>query len=595
MTMGRRPLPGPDDARGPRQAAGGTDTGPGGSTSVPNSRETVEKGSVPMHVDAETLAAWADGGLTPDAAREVETHLSSCAPCQAMAAAFARAAPESPAALALQPAPAVLVTPVAQSAASPTAEPASPAAPLAPATPPASPTPAGAPAIVVPLTPRRAWRAPRWVVPAMGAAAAAALIWTLLPRRAPTADQVGTSAALRTSSSPAEAQPPPPPPPGVPVAPPSPGAEAAAEAARAAGIGSDAGAVSAADRAAEPAAPRPAPQARQAARAPQSQTAAADGGTGRPTDPTGRAAQKDAPTTPRVGGAADGNVMMDGISVMDTGPAAAPASEAGQSSGAQMTAIPAGEAKSAASAPARPAAPPLPGAPASPPTPATAAAAAQQSPTEIQVKSEAPAIQAASGERSFTVQTVDVQNLPMAARGFRDVVAGTPADVVAEFTSTVVVTSSPPSGGGGAGRVTGGQGGAAAGGRGGAPAVAGAGRTANGGAGTNTSTPSAVVHWRVLATGAVQRSATDSAPWTTVPLPAGVVITGGAAASPAICWLVGTRGAIFLMTDGQNFRRVTSPTSENITSVLATSARQATITTSDGNTFITADGGASWQ
>ena len=42
------------------------------------------------HLDAETLAAWADDGLDGAAMASVETHLSNCARCQAMAATFAR-------------------------------------------------------------------------------------------------------------------------------------------------------------------------------------------------------------------------------------------------------------------------------------------------------------------------------------------------------------------------------------------------------------------------------------------------------------------------------------------------------------------------
>ena len=45
------------------------------------------------HIDGETLAAWAEGQLRPDAAARVETHASSCAQCQQMLAAFARTAP----------------------------------------------------------------------------------------------------------------------------------------------------------------------------------------------------------------------------------------------------------------------------------------------------------------------------------------------------------------------------------------------------------------------------------------------------------------------------------------------------------------------
>jgi hypothetical protein len=79
-------------------------------------------------VDAEQLAAWADGGLDAAAARIVETHLASCASCQAMAAAFARVVP----------------------------------------------------AAAVPA--RRTWTW-RWIVPIAATAAAAALaIWVLVPR-----------------------------------------------------------------------------------------------------------------------------------------------------------------------------------------------------------------------------------------------------------------------------------------------------------------------------------------------------------------------------------------------------------------------------
>ena len=49
-------------------------------------------------VDAETLAAWADGGLPKPEAAAVELHLSECDRCTAMLAAFVRTTPEVPAA-----------------------------------------------------------------------------------------------------------------------------------------------------------------------------------------------------------------------------------------------------------------------------------------------------------------------------------------------------------------------------------------------------------------------------------------------------------------------------------------------------------------
>ena len=48
-------------------------------------------------IDAETLAAWADGGLSKADAAAVEVHLADCDRCTAMVAAFARTIPAAPA------------------------------------------------------------------------------------------------------------------------------------------------------------------------------------------------------------------------------------------------------------------------------------------------------------------------------------------------------------------------------------------------------------------------------------------------------------------------------------------------------------------
>jgi hypothetical protein len=47
-------------------------------------------------LDAETLAAWADGGLSAPAAAAVELHASTCSRCSAMLAAIERTAPAAP-------------------------------------------------------------------------------------------------------------------------------------------------------------------------------------------------------------------------------------------------------------------------------------------------------------------------------------------------------------------------------------------------------------------------------------------------------------------------------------------------------------------
>src|SRR5512138_325541 len=48
-------------------------------------------------LDAETLAAWADGALDAGALAAAEAHAADCARCQAMLAAMARTAPLAPA------------------------------------------------------------------------------------------------------------------------------------------------------------------------------------------------------------------------------------------------------------------------------------------------------------------------------------------------------------------------------------------------------------------------------------------------------------------------------------------------------------------
>lgn len=48
------------------------------------------------HLDAETLAAWMDGGLDASSSAAAEAHVSNCDRCQAMVATFVRAEPLAP-------------------------------------------------------------------------------------------------------------------------------------------------------------------------------------------------------------------------------------------------------------------------------------------------------------------------------------------------------------------------------------------------------------------------------------------------------------------------------------------------------------------
>ena len=103
-------------------------------------------------LDAETLAAWVDGGLGKDELRMVETHVAGCARCQALVGAMAR-------------------------------------------------TEAAVPPAETQRAPRR-WLA--WVVP-LTAAATALVIWAVVPRNTTTITPVATEAAR--PASPAASQP----------------------------------------------------------------------------------------------------------------------------------------------------------------------------------------------------------------------------------------------------------------------------------------------------------------------------------------------------------------------------------------------------
>jgi hypothetical protein len=66
-------------------------------------------------------------------------------------------------------------------------------------------------------------------------------------------------------------------------------------------------------------------------------------------------------------------------------------------------------------------------------------------------------------------------------------------------------------------------------------------------------------------------------------------------ASGGVCWVVGRRGLVFRSSDGRTWQRINFPEMTDLSTVRATDARDATVTTIDGRSFGTTDGGASWM
>lgn len=154
--------------------------------------------------------------------------------------------------------------------------------------------------------------------------------------------------------------------------------------------------------------------------------------------------------------------------------------------------------------------------------------------------------------------------------------------VVAEFTSP---QTSAPALGQSLINTRGAGGGAAAGGGGGG----------RGGGLVGTPRPIARVSWRVLASGAVERSVNNGQTWTPVTIAPAATVVNGAAPSANVCWLIGRAGIVLLSTDGITFRRIYLPDVADLRSITAIDEFQATVTTIDGRVFKTEDGGVVWK
>jgi hypothetical protein len=102
------------------------------------------------------------------------------------------------------------------------------------------------------------------------------------------------------------------------------------------------------------------------------------------------------------------------------------------------------------------------------------------------------------------------------------------------------------------------------------------------------------VRWRIIPPASVQRSADGGVTWELLSTGLPVELTGGAAPSGSVCWLVGRGGTVLLSTDGRRWQRMAFPDGADLTAIQATDARTAIVTTADGRRFRTTDGGVSW-
>jgi hypothetical protein len=103
------------------------------------------------------------------------------------------------------------------------------------------------------------------------------------------------------------------------------------------------------------------------------------------------------------------------------------------------------------------------------------------------------------------------------------------------------------------------------------------------------------VRWRIVGDRSIQFSTNGGTAWETVLTTATGRLTAGASPAPPVCWLVGSDGQVLLTVDGRRFARKPFPEAIDLTGVLAKDALNATVTASDGRSFTTSNGGATWK
>jgi len=108
-------------------------------------------------------------------------------------------------------------------------------------------------------------------------------------------------------------------------------------------------------------------------------------------------------------------------------------------------------------------------------------------------------------------------------------------------------------------------------------------------------TPDSGIFYRIAGGGFVEISEDGGATWQRQLLNPSAEFAAGSAPEPRICWLVGRSGVVFLTEDGKSWRRLPSPTSEDLVVVVAKSASNATVTANDNRRWSTEDAGTNWH
>jgi hypothetical protein len=107
--------------------------------------------------------------------------------------------------------------------------------------------------------------------------------------------------------------------------------------------------------------------------------------------------------------------------------------------------------------------------------------------------------------------------------------------------------------------------------------------------------PGGKVLWRVGSAGTIEKSSNAGKTWTPQVTPVTADLFAASAPSGKVCWVVGAAGTILRTVDGEKWEKVASPVETDLHSVSARDAANASVITADGKTYVTSDGGRTWQ
>ena len=107
--------------------------------------------------------------------------------------------------------------------------------------------------------------------------------------------------------------------------------------------------------------------------------------------------------------------------------------------------------------------------------------------------------------------------------------------------------------------------------------------------------PDSSSRWRIGPPGTIERSTDGGRTWNAQPVDTNTRLVAGVSPASSTCWVVGAAGTVLRTTDGRTWQRLSAPDPADLVAVTAKDADTATVTTADGRSFTTTDGGLTWS